>query len=252
MATNYIYSSLGTGGTVQAAAADVVVNNHILTVTNAVPMDVRKISSATLLAAVAETAGVVTVTPTASASADFSLVIKQIINGVQKSVQLSVVTAASGATETTICNEWRSQLSAQGAQLQVVGSGTTTFIITANAGYPIVSASQISLTATAGVLAIVQTTAGVQARGTYASLVAAGVPVATPIVSGQSYTQFIVTGQVEGANEVAGMVMSTRTTNVLFINEAATNFAALNARLVQVIAGVPAAGTVADPEFLGL
>jgi len=253
MATNYIYSSLGTGGTVQAVAADAVVNNHILTVTNGVPMDMRKIESAQLLAAVAETRGVVTVTPTNAASSDFSLVVKQLVNGVQKQVQLSVITAASGSSATTICNEWRSQLSAQGSLLQVVGSGTSTFIITANAGYPIISVSQISLTATAGTVAIVNTTAGVQARGTYAALVAAGVPTTTPIVSGQSYTQFVVTGAVGGVNEVAGAIQQTSTTNVILINEGATNFAALNTRLGEIINGFPAGGsTYPNPEIVAL
>ena len=257
--TNYIINSLGSGGTVQAAAADASLSHHILSITNNVSFDTRTIESMSVVAAVAESIGSITVTPILVASADYSLVLTQLVNGAPKSITVSTSTPASGGTILAICNDWRAQLAAAGSSLSLVGTGTTTFIVSGKAGSPIVSVKQVSLssgTSTATVVGTVTISgtgiSGTAASGTYAALVAAGVPVTTPIVGGQSYTTVTITGRAAGSAEVAGNVLSSRTTAVLLINQAATNFAALNTRLGEIANGFVAGGTTADPASIAL
>ena len=252
--TNQVYSSLGTGGTVQAAAADAVLNNHILSLTNAPSFDTRTIESAKLVAASGETVGAITITPTLTASSDYSYVIGQYLNGVLKTVQISAITAASGASLGSLCNELRAQLAAMSSQLKVTlnAANSVTVVITAIAGNPIISVKQISLTTTSGVSTVSAASSGANAVGTYAALIAAGVSATTPIISGQSYTQLVVTARSAGAAEVAGNVLSSRVVSVSLINEAATNFAALNTRLGEIINGFGAGVTTADPKSIAL
>lgn len=256
--TNNQYASLGTAGTVTAAGADVAVSNHFLicgaaalaTLPNSPQIDVRQIEAASLTAGNAETAGVITVTPTNAASTEFSLQVTQLVNGVPKVTILSTTTAASGSSATTICDAWRSQLAAN-TGIKITGSGTTTFIMTAQTGYPIIKAQQVTLSSTPGTIAVVATTPGVQAKGTYAALVAQGV---NPdiLVSGQTYSQFRIQYRQPSVNDAAGDVSSARNIFTLLINGAATNYAALATRIGEIINGYGAGGTTADPEFLAL
>lgn len=259
MTTNQ-YASLGTAGTVTAAGADVVVSNHLLicgaaalaTLPNSPQIDVRQIESATLAAGNAETAGVITVTPTNAASSEFSLQVTQLVNGVPKIIILSTTTAASGSSATTICDAWRAQLAAN-TGVKITGSGTATFIMTAQTGYPIIKAQQVTLSnpPVPGTIAVVATTPGVLAKGTYAALVAQGV---NPdiLVAGQTYSQFRVQFRQPSVNDAAGDVSSSRNIFTLLINGAATNYAALATRIGEIINGYGAGGTTADPEFLAL
>lgn len=251
--TNYTYSSLGTAGTVTATAGDVSVSAHILQVVGAPSFDTRMIESASIIAVVAESAGAITVTPTNAASSDFSLVVGQYINGVKKSIQISTVTAATGSSATTICNAWRAQLAAAAPMLQVTPSGTATLVITAKAGYPLISVDVISLSATSGPISLSAGTAGTAAVGTYAALTNLGAVTIPALVSGQSYTQFKVVSRSASANEVGGNVSQSRNVHTVCINASATNYAALAARLVEIIAALPSGGTTySDPAFVSL
>jgi len=259
--SNFNYNfSLGSAGTVTAAHADITVNNHILTIgaTTLAPLpgrqqiDVRMIEKAALVTAVAETSAVWTITPTAAASQEFSILITQIINGTARQMVATAYSLASGSTATTICNDLRAQINAN-TTMKITATGTTTLILTAQSTYPIIaSVSQVSLGSTPGVFAsITNTTPGVAARGTYAQLIAQGVD-STIIVAGQSYTNFRLLYRAASVNDPAGNVSQMRIGLNLYINAGATNYAALATRLGEIIDGFGAAVTTADPEFLAL
>lgn len=252
-------SSLGTAGTVTALAADITVAAHILTVGAAAlaPLpavskyDVRQIESASLITAVAETASVWTITPTAAASLEYSIQITQIINGTARVFVATAYSLASGSTATTICDSLRAVINAQTA-FKVTATGTTTLVITSQTGYPLVKVSQVSLSSTPGTFAsITNTIPGVQAKGTYAALVASGVS-ADILVAGQSYSNFRIVFRKHSVNDATGNVSIQRVTSNVYINAAATNYAALATRIGEIINGYGAGATTADPEFLDI
>jgi len=259
--SNFNYNfSLGSAGTVTAAAADITVANHILTLgaTTLAPLpgrqqiDVRTIEKASLTAAVAETVAVWTITPTAAASQEFSILITQIINGTPKQMIATAYSLASGSTATTICNDLRAQINGN-TTMKLTATGTTTLIITAQATYPIIaSVSQVSLGSTPGVFAsITNGTPGVAAKGTYAALIAQGVDPAI-IVAGQSYSNFRLLYRSASSNDPGGNVSQMRIGLNLYINAGAANYAALATRIGEIINGFGAGVTTADPEFLDL
>lgn len=137
----------------------------------------------------AETAQVSTITFTAVASTEYGLMISQNVqangdNGRPEEVRvLKYTSKASGDTATTIGDAFRAQL-AVGSRLQITATGTTTLILTANAGYPIFSVQALNANAS---IAIAATTAGVKANGKGADLIAAGFD---NCVSGQTYTVY--------------------------------------------------------------
>jgi hypothetical protein len=252
--------SLGSAGTVTASAADITVANHILNIgaTTLAPLpgrqtiDVRKIEKAALVTAVAETRAIWTVTPTFAASQEFSIIITQIINGTAKQMVATAYTAASGGNITSLCDALRAVINAN-TTMQIVASGTTTLILTANAGYPLIpSVSQVSLSSTPGVFAsFTATQAGVAAKGTYAALIAQGVS-SDIIVAGQSYSNFRIEYLAASSNDPGGNVSQQRNTLNLYINAGATNYAALATRIGEIINAFASGGSVADPEFLAL
>jgi len=240
------YSLLGTGGSVQAAAADVSLAGHILAITGCPSMDYRMIDKMTIQTSVAETSAVWTITPTNAASTEFSLQITQIVPSVSSMpIQQTIThnTAASGSSATTICNAWRAALAAT-KNLQITPSGTTTLVLTAKAGSPIVKVVNASPSAT---ITVTETTPGVSPLGTYAALVAEGVSGA---VSGQSYTTVTFNYRESSTNDPAGNVSTGRHIHSLYINAGATNYAALATRLAEVRDAYVAGGTDADPEAI--
>lgn len=260
--SNFNYNfSLGSAGTVTAAAADITVANHILTlgaVAALAPLpgrqqiDVRTIEKASLTAAVAETRAIWTITPTVAASQEFSILITQIINGTPTQMVATAYSLASGSDALSVCTALRSQINAN-TNMQIVASGTTTLILTANAGYPLIpSVSQVSLGTTPGTFAsITATQAGVAAKGTYAALIAQGVDPAI-IVAGQSYSNFRLLYRAASSNDPGGNVSQMRIGMNFYINAGAINYAALATRIGEIINGFGAGVTTADPEFLDL
>lgn len=259
--SNFNYNfSLGSAGTVTAAAADITVANHILTLGAAAlaplpgrqTIDVRDIEKAALVAAVAETAAVWTITPTPAASQEFSILITQVINGTPKQMVATAYSLASGSTATTICNDLRAQINAN-TTMKITASGTTTLVLTAQSTYPIIaSVTQVSLGSTPGVFAsITNTTPGVAAKGTYAALIAQGVDPSI-IVAGQSYSNFRLQYRAASVNDPGGNVSQMRIGLNFYINAGATNYAALATRIGEIIDGFGAGVTTADPEFLAL
>ncbi len=259
--SNFSYNfSLGSAGTVTASAADITVANHILNIgaTTLAPLpgrqtiDVRQIEKAALVTAVAETAAVWTITPTAAASQEFSILITQIINGTPKQLVATAYSLASGSTATTICDSLRAVINAN-TTMKITASGTTTLVLTAQSTFPLIaSVSQVTLGSTPGVFAsITNTTPGVAAKGTYAALIAQGVS-SDIIVAGQSYSNFRIEYLAASSNDPGGNVSQQRNTLNLYINAGATNYAALATRIGEIINAFASGGSVADPEFLAL
>lgn len=144
----------------------------------------------------AETARVVTITPTAANSTDYRIVLsaekgQAFNNNLPNEVQtvFTHTTAASGGTATTIGDAFRTAINNHpywGSR--VTCTGTTTLIITAKAGFPIFSAGVGALLA-----AVVSTAGNVELGAKGADLLASGnfnATVGLP-VSGTNYGVFI-------------------------------------------------------------
>jgi hypothetical protein len=239
---NNTNSLLGVAGPLQAAGADVVVNNHFLTVTGCPSMDFRKIESTTgFLASIAEVLTQYTVTPTVvSNNTTYTISIQQFVPALGRIVdrQLTYTTQSTGDTATTICNALRAQLTTL-SDLQITGSGTTTLILTGKAGSPVFSVvNNQPITNT-----IVLNVAGNFSRGTYNDLVRVGVVGAAP---GQVYSQVTFDWIQIGAGETNGMPNLSRTRHTLYVNQAAVNFGAFSTALTNALTAV------ANPELLAV
>ncbi len=122
--------------TVAASSGDVIQSPHTLGFTGTPLMDYRKISSTLgVKKSLVETVQVWVLTPTAANSTTYTFVISQFNALVGRIVQreLTYVSLPTGDTATTIANAFRSQLLTL-QDVQVVGSGTSTLILTAAAG----------------------------------------------------------------------------------------------------------------------
>jgi hypothetical protein len=250
---NYTYSSLGTAGTVQAAAADAVVNDHLLTITGAPVVDVRQVEDFIVTAAVAGVAPSNVATPVLAASTDYSILVSQTVNGVLQQVVLTYQTPAAGGTVNMICNAWASQFNAVASRFNLTAAGGATFTLTGLATLPSrFTVTQVYPSTTAGTITFAPV-AGTVPVNTYAVLAAQGITTIPALLAGQSYTSVQITYRTSSVAETAGDVTQSRSIHTVFINEGATNFAALNTRLGRIAAGLdPATGAVADPEFLSI
>lgn len=264
---NYTYSSLGTGGTVQAAGADAVVSDHIFTITGAPPMDTRLIEKMIISAPVTAVPQQTTITPTSvAASTEYSIQISQWINGRFEQVVLTNLTATSGASATTICDAWKLQLapwiSSGKLSITASGSGTGTLVLTATTTDAVFSVTQVYLNAgntvgftpspASGTMTINTGTAGVVAKGSYASLTAQGITTVPALVAGQTYQQVYIVYRKSSVSEAAGDVSEERNVHVVLINQGATGRADLITRLGEIAQGLEALGTTADPEFIAI
>lgn len=238
---NVSYSILET---LQASAADISLANHVLAITGCPSFDYRTTSATAWTAPVAETLQVTTTTPTAANSTYYELTVTQLVNGTLVQQILFHTTPASGGTATTICDAFRAQLVTY-TGLRITGSGTTTFIMTAQTGSPIFTAVSTGN----GTLAVVTGTAGVAAKGTYAALVAAGV---SDAVSGHTYYQTTFTYKADAAGTVNGNIETSVNQHTLYVYASATNFAAFSTRMSEVLAAYVAGGTDADPEAIAI
>jgi hypothetical protein len=263
----YSYSSLGTSGAVQAAGADAIVNDHILTITGAPPMDVRLIENFSITNPTSATAQQTTITPTTlAANLEYSIQINQWISGRFEQVMLSYLTK-TGDTATIVCDAWKLQLapwiSSGKLSLTASASGTGTLILTASTTDAVFNVTQVytmggnavgfSPSPASGTITISTGTPGVNANGTYAALTAQGITTTPALVAGQNYIQVRIIYRLASVSEAAGDVPEARIVHTVLIYSAATNIAALSTRLSRIQNGLdPTAGTVADPEFLSI
>ena len=234
-------------------AADVTVKNSYLLFgsTNQRVCEYKNLipGACTITPYAAETLQVTTVTPTAAASSTYSLYISQ-YNSNTGSIMTrfyTYTTASSGDTATTIGDALRAQINADQSNgvIQVVGTGTTTLILTAQAGYPVFAVTLVSL---GGGLAQSTGTAGVVGYGSSTSLAAEGYTGYT----GTTYTRWHLEFYAR-LNESNTLAQGQRVAWDAFLNTAATNYAALLAAIKDVMSNYPVGGTtVANPEALSL
>lgn len=255
-----LYYFLGTGGTVQASAADAVLADHVLTVTGLPPMDYRMIESIKLLAAVAETAYASTVTPTNAASTTFSLRIEQWRPdlGITVVEPVSHTTAASGSSATTICTALGASIQAliNAGRLKMSLTLGATIVFASAAGFP-----KVTVTDTGpGTSAVSGVTAGIVEKNTYSQIYTyRGITTGgggTAPVAGQTYlsVEFVVK-TIGTSDNIAGNTSQGRSRYTVFVNTAATNRAALQTAFVEYANGVNAgqsAGGTVNPEMIAL
>lgn len=249
--------------TIQATHADVVLANQKITAkTSAAGQEFICLykdliaGGVSIQAKVAETSQVTTLTAVGTTnSITYSIKITQYLGLAlgTKTWSFVVTTPATGTiSPTTIGDQFRTQINAN-TQIKVTASGTTTLILTADAGYPFFTCKLINL----GLgLTAAATTPGVAARGLAANLTANGAVLNTAGVAftGSAYTQMtfnytksLAPGNTSATNQIDGCDF--------WFNEAATNFADLvtNYLIADFIAAFPSGGsTFPDPEILAL
>lgn len=233
--------------TIAASAADIVLDNHILSITGCPKMDFRKIKSVGpgYVVPVAETLGVQTVSNTGANSTAYKFVISQLVNGTSSpaTVVVGTTSPASGSTTTTVSTSLKADINSR-ANLSVAATGTTTTIITAVTRSPI-----INVTGVTGVT-VVNTTAGVHSVGLYQDLVDIGVTGAT---AGKTYNQIEFIYEQDAAAPLNDMKVSSYKSHTLYVQSDATNFADFNTRMTEVLASFPSGGsTYPDHEALAL
>lgn len=246
------YSFLGAAAPtteIPSGAADANVVNHILTVLGLPAVDVRLIESFTPQDTIPEQPAVTTVTPaTPTAGQRFAILIEQfnsVTGGTQKAILDYVVQA--GDVAVTICDAWKAQLAIfTGVKGTTNATGAGTFAFTSSAGF---ARHIISKLAVGAGITVTPTTLAIAPANTFNTLATLGL---TGQVSGQTYFSYEMVYRDPSKADSAGNVSMGRRKHTLYIYKLATNYAAYAARLVQIKAGVPAAGTVADPAFIGL
>lgn len=216
--------------TLSAAGADISFANNKFSITGGLKFDPRQVQTTSgIITTVAETAQVDILTITAAASTDYRIsIIQALPNGVVYNETFNYTSKSSGDdTATTIGDAFRSMINA--SNLEIVASGTTTLILTANAGYATFTSS---VAGSAGTISIALTTPGVAAVNTYASLVANGVP-ATSLTVGATYTSWTVT-YVNVDGSVDKITDSSENQWTVYAQDGITNLAAFVAKLSLV------------------
>jgi len=232
--------------TVAALGADCAIVNKQITVTGLksfIPVSTLKPSS--VVAPVTGVVQITTYTPTVANSTSYALALGY-LNKVTRSWTYSVlvVDSDSSATDTEICNAFRNQISLMTATMPIVGSGTTTLILTAEAGYEVFTSSSIGV----GVLTPAATQAGVIRVG-YGADLKVVYPEASSSITDTSYyyqvsmdyipnsygTQTMTQSNV--VNRAAVLVLSTATNVLSLVGTYGT--------LTQAISGWQATWTAA-------
>lgn len=166
--------------TVTALGTDVAVGTDgLINVAGGVSFPARAITDVTINTSYAETAGVITITPTVSDSTTYTWYINGYSRstGLPKTMIVSVTTAV-GTSATLYGNQVRTVINAD-TDFSVAATGTSTIILTGKTGFPyfVVGGALASLTSVGSATATVSTgmsanngTAGVIAQGTGALL----------------------------------------------------------------------------------
>ena len=231
--------------TVQASGADLTLNNGVISFGNPAQTICKylDITKASVTASVAEVLQVTTLTPTAAANSVYEILIEQFnpVTGNTMTFQYSYTTAASGDTATTIGNYFRELITAD-PLIKIAATGTTTLILTAEAGY---AQFTVTILQTGGGFTQSTGTAGVVAVGTTAALALQGIT-----VSGAAYT----TVHMEWTPVTGATVKTPNGTPFvldIYLNEADGDTAALTAKFQYTLAGREvSAGGPANPEIL--
>lgn len=195
------------------------------------------ITKASITPSVAETLQVTTLTPVAAANSVYTIMIQQynFSTGKTYTAFYTYTTAASGDTATTIGDSFRSQIN-NDQNIKVAATGTTTLILTAEAGFPVFTVTILSV---GGGLTQSTGTAGVVAVGTKAALALKGIT-----VSGTAYTTVhLEYSPVTGQNIKDGVAVASVLD--LYLNASDGDLAAVVAAITADLDGTDAAAAVA-------
>lgn len=255
MTPTYPNSGYEVFNTIQASGADLDLDAGVLTLGNPLQKvcnfkDII-IPSTSIVVAVAEQLQETTLTPTAGDNQTYQFFIQQWNPVTRKNMELnvSITTAASGATATTISTSIKNAVNAATAngQLKIDATGTTTAVLTALTGYAVFTVSIIQVGAG---LTQATGTAGIAAVGTAAMLALQGIT--TGITTGASYTQITIDYQNKTGADVKSPVGPVSSLLIL-LDEAATNYAALLAKFQYILAGrATSIGGPANPEAVAV
>jgi len=145
--------------TIAASAADVSVSGHKVSITGCPTMDYRTIQNegSGVDSSLIEQLQVTTVSlfgGTGAANTTYTLYISQFIQATNSFATgyLQHTTDATSFSATNICDAWRAQLVAQSG-LKITGSGTSTLVLTAQAGNATFTVSNITPSSTTQVTA---------------------------------------------------------------------------------------------------
>lgn len=236
--------------TVQALAADVVTAAGTISITTMQPFNFVGAPSMNIVASVAETLQQTTITFTAANSSTYTINVKQydLDNNKWINATFSYTSLASGDTATTIGNAFRAEL-ALNTNVKITGSGTTTFIMTAQTRYPIFT---VQVTSAGGGTSPVTGTPGVRSIGLAADVTLAytkaGLTAPTGLAA--AYTTYVFKYTQADTPGLGNEVRASQNVHTLFVSTSATNYAALAARLVELKAAYVAGGTTSDPLLL--
>jgi hypothetical protein len=222
-----------------------VLANGVISINSQNVCKYNAVKKASVTAAVAETLQVTTLTPVAANNSVYQIMIQQynFSTGVTYTGMYTYTTAASGDTATTIGDAFRSQIN-NDQVLKIVASGTTTLILTAEAGFPVFTVTILQL---GGGLTQTTGTAGVVAVGTTAALALRGITVP----AGKSYTTVhLEYSPVTGMN--AKDDVNLYSVYDLYLDGADTQTAALVTVITNNINGLDNAGLVANPEAIAI
>ena len=243
------YSVLGESTALQAAGADIVLNDHMLSITSCPSMDFRKIigTNGGWLAPVSATAAAWTVAPVAANSTTYSFLLQQdIVGSGTVSQVVSYTSLPSGDTTTTISTALKNAILAN-SQFKLTVSSTTSVSIAGSTTNPAVRI--VNLTPVASNLVCTNGTPLVMPRGQYSNLIAAGVA-PSAIATGHTYNQI----QFVFVDNSAGDWIQNQTVRIhtLYVYASATNFAAFNTAIGNIIQGLSGATTYANPEAVSV
>jgi hypothetical protein len=168
----------------------------------------NSMKTATITAAVAETRGVITVTPTSANSTIFTIYVNgyDTATKVAKTITLSTLSPAS-STATLICDAWRAQL-AEVAGFSVAGSGTATLVLTAAAGLPYftVSGDAATVNSIAGATTNVSSTLTISCANGTPTVFSVGTP--TLLAAAYPVNQYPEIANLESASTYAEVDIS--------------------------------------------
>ena len=247
MVQTYPNQAYETYNTIQTLGSDFALTNRWLYQGNPLqPICLfNDLIASSVTVAVAEQLQVTTLTPVNAANSTYTFYINQVDPATGNSYvgEYTHTTAASGSSATTICDAFRSLIAAD-QNLHVAGSGAATLILTAETGY---ASFIVTITDLGGGFTQSTGTAGIQAVGTTAALAAQGIT--SGISSGASYTTVIMKWYPKTGADITALVGATQTLT-LYLNEAATNYAALLAKCQYILAGRDVSITSAsNPEI---
>jgi hypothetical protein len=236
-------------------AADAVIDNHILTITGAPPMDFRKIEYYKEVAVVAGTPGVYTVAlpATATTGSTYILAISQFVKALGKVVSVTIqYTAPSAVADTVIVTAWKQQLTAlSSAGFSFTVSGTTTLILTATAPNNWINVTSVG---TGTGVTVTASTPPVSRVGNGADLLL------TPVGDLYGTTNFVSTNSYKAFEFTYGSVQEKSTAgenalqvskHIVFANTGGANYAAFNTALTG-IAAANAPATGATTEYISV